>query len=94
MVLKNKRELYSITNESNGMKLQGEVTYNVESTNLTLSGSINNSEGAYLGNFHYNEHDEEKVDKSINGVDKDNISDVEDLIDATITALHTELNNA
>ena len=92
MELKNKRVQYTVTNEDSNLKLTGEVSLKEQTNDLSFNGSLNDLSNNYLGNFYYNEREDEKIDKSINGIDKDDLANAEALIASTITALRNELN--
>jgi len=92
MELKNKRVQYTVTNEDSNLKLTGEISLKDQTNDFSFNGSLSDLSDNYLGNFYYNEREDEKVDKSINGIDKDDLANAEALIASTITALRNELN--
>lgn len=92
MELKNKRVQYTVTDEDSNLKLTGEISLKDQTNDFSFNGSLNDLSNNYLGNFYYNEREDEKVDKSINGIDKDDLANAEALIASTITALRNELN--
>lgn len=91
MILSNKRTQYSIEETGTTLSLQGEVNVNETTKLISMNGTFKDANNAYLGSFNYSERENNNVDKNINGVSKDLISEAEDFLTATIQAIYTEL---
>ena len=91
MILSNKRTQYSVEETGTTLSLRGEVNVNEIAKTVSMHGNFNDTNGAYLGSFNYSERDNNNVDKNINGISKDLISEAEDFLTATIQAIYTEL---
>lgn len=91
MTLSNKRTQYSVEETGANLSLQGEVNVNDTAKTISMNGSFKNANGEYVGSFNYSERENNNVDKNINGVRKELVSEAEDFLTATIQAIYTEL---
>lgn len=92
ITLTNKQTSYSIANESNTIKLTGNVSINEDGKILSLRGNFYLLDDSYAGNFYYEENASNKVNRSMSDVDVARHFDADNFLDATITELKTMIN--
>lgn len=87
MILSNSRTMFSVSEESENLKLNGELTIidNMLITNFYGNFSLENPTDTInnSGTFHFSET-ETTVNKNINGVAKEHIAEATMLLDNTI----------
>ena len=83
MELTNKRVQYTVSNESENIKITGEVT--VGDSNNSFNGTVNTLNGDYSGNFYFNEIDANNVNLNFNNVPADKVGAIYSLIQSTMT---------
>lgn len=93
MTLTNKRIQYTVEETVENLKLRGEVSFNQDQGTFTISGNFMKDGGEHVGNFYYNEHNGQAVDKNINGVKKDLINQASALVDTVVAAIPEALQN-
>lgn len=88
MQLTNKKEVYSINNSNETIKLQGELTLSSES--IQINGNFQLVDGTFVGHFNYRELGT-TLDKNFGNLIKSNQEDALALLDETIEELKLEL---
>ena len=82
------KELYSINNSNETIKLQGELTLSSES--IQINGNFQLVDGTFVGHFNYRELGT-TLDKNFGNLIKSNQEDALALLDETIEELKLEL---
>lgn len=88
ITLTGKTTNYSVTNETEGFKLQGVVTMTEDDLRISsFSGSFSKTNGDYSGSFYYSENEMGKASKNINDVATEDALALDNFFDLTITEL-------
>lgn len=93
MTLTNKRVQYTVEETGQNVKLRGEVSINEDQNTFTVSGSFNQENGDYVGNFYYNEQNGQVVDKNIGGIQKNLFNEASALVDTVVAAIPGAIQN-
>ena len=91
MELTNKRVFYSVKNEDEFLKLDGEVQINNDTVLSNFSGSLTTLDGTPSGGFNYSEFDG-LINKGVNSYPEELKDKGMNLLDATVDAIKLELS--
>lgn len=91
ITLTNKQTNYSFENIGETLKVTGTVSFTEDNRIATLNGSFQTLEGAYVGNFYYNENENGKSNRSVSDVDTDKYEAADKLLDNTIKELKQQI---
>lgn len=91
ITLTNKQTNYSIENVGETLKVTGTVSFTEDNRIVSLNGTFQTLEGAYVGNFYYNENENGKSNRSVSDVDTDKYEDADKLLDGTIKELKQQI---
>lgn len=91
MELTNKQLTYSVSHQSAEFKMTGSVHINEMNRITNLNGNLYKDD-EYSGDFYYSESEEGKVNKSINGVTKENVSAACNFIVEIVNLIKSELD--
>lgn len=92
MTLTNKREMYTVENNTSTVRLEGDVTIDADKNIVSFSGvftDVISGEGA--GSFNYNESID-RMNVSYNGITIASKQNCEDILEGTIAAIKTEVS--
>lgn len=88
--LTNKKTSFSVTNNTDSLKLSGSVTVTEDSRISELNGQYLSTEDNYLGSFYYSEYESGKVTKNISDLDLAASEEATTLLDKTISEIKKE----
>lgn len=91
MELTNKQVTYSVAHEGTEFKMTGNVHVNEMNRITNLNGNLYKDD-EYSGDFYYSETEDGKVNKSMNGVKKENVPAACDFVVEIVDLLKTELS--
>ena len=92
ITLVNTSKNYTVSGETQNFVLSGNAIVIEETSNISnFNGSFTTKEGAYCGNFGYNENENGKANKNIYDIDKANFVELDTLLDTAIAELKTEI---
>jgi len=91
VTLTNKQTNYYFENIGETLKVTGTVSFTEDGRIPTLNGNFQTLEGAYVGNFYYNESENGKSNRSISDVDIDKHEVADKLLDNTIKELKQQV---
>lgn len=87
--IKSKKINYGVEYTDDSVKATANFSITQENLVQDLNWSAYNTDGNILGNIYYSEHSNGHVNKSINGVEKDNLVQVEDTFNAFLAEVKT-----
>lgn len=95
IILNDKQASYQVTNETETLKLIGQVTIKEEDDVITnFNGSFSKlGTNEYCGNFFYSEKADGKVNKQINDIDIQDIADIEKFLNDSVNELKGLIEN-
>lgn len=83
--LSDKKEVYSIKNSGEKVKVSGRITVEGDNRVSEFSGQFSDLEGTWLGNFYYAESAEGKINQNVNEVGTDYIAAANELLLSTVS---------
>jgi hypothetical protein len=83
--LSDKRELYSITNSGETLKISGRITAEGDTRISEFTGQFADLEGTWLGNFYYAESTEGKINQNVSEIAADYIAAASELLLSTVS---------
>ena len=92
MELSNKRVSYSVLNSNEAVSLRGEVTISETGLISTFTGTFNDADGRYCGDFYCNEPESGILNKNLSNIKLDKEVEASALLMNTVKMLKEESN--